>query len=752
MKIERNASRQPSLVSSTPRMILSRKVVMMTSGIRRWAPLLLVVLVVATGCTRSPEARKARYLERGDAYFKKEQYREAVIEYWNVLRLDQNHPRAIAQIGLAHFQLGEAAQAFRFLLRAQELTPDDPEVRLKLGTIYLMARKSQEATDEAEAVLAKNPGSLDALVLLANAADSPEEIAAALARLEAARGEHDGRARFHLALGTLYLRQRQPDRAVEALERAVAREPKSVEAHVALGSFYTIRRDAGRAEEAFKRAAELAPPGSGARLRLVDFYLASRRPDEAKRLLAEMTKAAPDYLPAWRRQAELALSEQRYDDSLKAVAIIMKKSPQDLDGRVLRGRIHLAKRETTLAIQEFQEVLKREPKLAPARFQLAQAYLQGGNVQQAKTELKEATSSAPSYVEATLELARLNIQSGATQLAIEDLAKLIQKEPQVVQAYILLGTAHMARREPKKAEEAYRRLVAVAPKDARGPDFVGLTLVAQGKLAEARREFEASLTLAPGFVDPLAHLVRLDLREKKPEVALERVQRQIARVPQSAGLHQLLGRLHQTRRETPQAEAAYSKAIELEPQRIGPYFDLARLYASTGRLDQGLARAEEALKLNPKSQPVLMLVGMLSEAKRDYKRAMEAYEQLLAGNPRFAPAANNLAYRLSETGGDKERALQLAQTAKEAAPDDPQISDTLGWILHQRGVHQRAVVLLDEAATKLPDNAVVRYHLGMAQLAAGNKDAAKRELQEALKLQSGFPGADEARRALSQLP
>ena len=225
----------------------------MTSGIRRWAPLLLVVLVVATGCTRSPEARKARYLERGDAYFKKEQYREAVIEYWNVLRVDQNHPRAIAQIGLAHFQLGETAQAFRFLLRAQELTPDDPEVRLKLGTIYLMVRKSQEATDEAEVVLAKNPGSLDALVLLANAADSPEEIAAALARLEAVRGEHDGRARFHLALGTLYLRQRQPDRAVEALERAVAREPKSVEAHVALGSFYTIRRggawprpDAGR--------------------------------------------------------------------------------------------------------------------------------------------------------------------------------------------------------------------------------------------------------------------------------------------------------------------------------------------------------------------------------------------------------------------------------------------------------------------------------------------------------------------------
>ena len=60
---------------------------------------------------------------------------------------------------------------------------------------------------------------------------------------------------------------------------------------------------------------------------------------------------------------------------------------------------------------------------------------------------------------------------------------------------------------------------------------------------------------------------------------------------------------------------------------------------------------------------------------------MEAYERILAENPRFAPAANNLAYLLSETGGDKERALQLAHVAKEAAPDEPHISDTLGWIV-----------------------------------------------------------------------
>jgi tetratricopeptide (TPR) repeat protein len=464
-----------------------------------------------------------------------------------------------------------------------------------------------------------------------------------------------------------------------------------------------------------------------------------------------MTKAAPDYLPGWRRQAELAYQERRYDDSLKALEVLLKKNAQDLDGHLLRGRVYLARREATLAIQEFQEVLKLEPALAPARFQMAQAYLQTGNVQQAKAELKLTTEAMPSHAEATLQLALLNIQSGAVQPAIEELEKLIKRDPHVTQAYVLLGMAHMARREPKKAEEAYRRLMARAPKDPRGPDFLGVSLLAQGKTGEARREFEASLVLRPGYVDPLAHLVRLDLHEKKPQAALERVQREITRVPQSARLHQLLGRLHESRREPAQAEAAYVKAIELEPELVGPYVDLAGFYGKAGRFEQGLTRAGEALKVNPKNRQALMFAGMLSEGKGDLKGAMEAYERILADSPRFAPAANSLAYLLQETGGDKERALQLAQVAKEVAPDDPYISDTLGWILHQRGVHQRAVALLQESTTKLPEHPVVRYHLGMAQLAAGNKDAAKRELEQALRLQASFPGADEARRALSQL-
>jgi tetratricopeptide (TPR) repeat protein len=76
----------------------------MSPSTRGWTLLLVVGLLVATDCPRSPEVKKARHLERGDKYAAQEQYPEAILEYRNVLRIDPANERAIRQLGLAHYQ------------------------------------------------------------------------------------------------------------------------------------------------------------------------------------------------------------------------------------------------------------------------------------------------------------------------------------------------------------------------------------------------------------------------------------------------------------------------------------------------------------------------------------------------------------------------------------------------------------------------------------------------------------------------
>src|SRR4029453_14051812 len=152
----------------------------------------------------------------------------------------------------------------------------------------------------------------------------------------------------------------------------------------------------------------------------------------------------------------------------------------------------------------------------------------------------------------------------------------------------------------------------------------------------------------------------------------------------------------------------------------------------SGRYNEAVAKLDQALNVDPRNASAQMLLAVLHEGKGELAKAQQGYERILALDPRFAPAANNLAWLYSEHGGDKERALELAQRAKQGAPEDPHISDTLGWILYQRGVYQRAASLLKESAAKLPDSPVIQYHLGMASLKAGDKDGARKALLAAL--------------------
>jgi Flp pilus assembly protein TadD len=249
----------------------------------------------------------------------------------------------------------------------------------------------------------------------------------------------------------------------------------------------------------------------------------------------------------------------------------------------------------------------------------------------------------------------------------------------------------------------------------------------------------------------LAQLVSLDFAEKRSDLALVRAQKQLAITPKSAELYTLLSHIHFKRGEDDAGEAALLKAVELNPQGSGPYIELGKLYAKTKRYDAALAKLEQLVRVDPRNISAHMLIGMVHEAQGSIPQAQAAYEQVLALNPRFGLAANNLAYLYSEHSGNMEKALQLAQTAKEMLPQEPAVSDTLGWILYKRNVYGRALSLLSESASKQPGNAETQYHLGMTHYKLGHRDAARTALSHALKLNQSFPGAKEAKQALAEL-
>ena len=90
--------------------------------------------------------------------------------------------------------------------------------------------------------------------------------------------------------------------------------------------------------------------------------------------------------------------------------------------------------------------------------------------------------------------------------------------------------------------------------------------------------------------------------------------------------------------------------------------------------------------------------GRLDEAKEQYTRALEI-------QPNLPAAANNLAWLLaSEEGGDLGEALRLSMQAKQALPDQPHITDTLGWVHYKRQSYSLAISQFRQALESRPEH------------------------------------------------
>src|SRR6266581_3693960 len=669
-------------------------------------------------CAETPDAKRARHLSRGDEYFGQGRYKDALIEYQNVLRFNASDSRAIERMGFAYHNLGDFRRAYPFLLKARQANPDDVNVTMKLAAIYLLAGKLDEARELAGGILEKDPNHLEALQVMAVAARRQNEIAEAAAGFEAARPVLEARAGYHISLAELSLKTRDFTKAEAQLKEALNRDEKSVQAHLLLANLYRAKGDRDAALAELKTAVAIEPVVGGARLNLVDFHAANRDFNAAKEVLRSSKESEGDYLATRRRLSELAFIEGKTDESLAILADIFKKAPSDVEGHLIRGRIYLTKRQTTEAIQDFQGVLKADSRHAQARYWLAIAYHQTGNIQQAKTELAQALELAPGMTDAAFLLAQMNLESANPAAAIESMEKIIAAQPRALQAYLLLGTAQLSRQQPAAALQTFKKMQAIAPKDPRPVHLTGIALQAVG--------------------------------QGNTGLALERIRKQISVAGDSTRLQFLLGSTHQLRKENAQAEAAYAKALQLDQTFVPAYVALGQMYLAGQDDQKALARFEQALGVNGNDVVSRMMIAQIHLNRGDRDKAKESYEQILAAKPRFVPAANNLAWILAQNG-DKERALQLATIAKEGSPDDPFVSDTLGWILHQRGVNERAWTLIKESAAKQPGNPEIQYHAGVLAQKMGQPELAKQHFQRVVASGNNYSNKDKAVKALSEI-
>jgi tetratricopeptide (TPR) repeat protein len=707
---------------------------------------LTLAIFLVTACSKG--AKKTRLLAEADSYFKAGNYDKAKVTYLNVIRLDPQNALAFERIGEMWREDSVPLRAAAFLAKASELDPKNVQNRTWLARCYVAIGRLDQAQKEALKVLEQAPDNGDAIVTLTEAARSKEDIEAAEKQLQKFPKKND--ASFYLAVANLSFNGGDLSTAGNALQQALAADPKSSAAHMAMGNLHLVRKDQKQAGEEFKKAADLAPVRSMERLKYAAFESAIGDVEEVRRIATEMTKQAPDYLPGWTLLAEVAFKGEKYDEALSLLENVFGRDPDYVDGHRLQGNVLLAKGDTKKAVDVLERLDQAYPNSPLIKYELARAYVKNNNMNQAAVALDQVVSINPNYADAILLLGQINLATGHGDKVIEPLTRLLKTRPDLKNAALTLAAAYSSLDRFDDAVAVLENEAKLTPNDAQLQMALGLTCSQAKRNDDARQAFEKAAQLAPDNLSPVDQLVDLDLLEKHFDAARQRIRRQFEKTPDSPVAHYFEGKILATEGKWDAAQAELHKTLQLDPNFVAACDLLVQSYLATNKVSEAINELQAQLAKTPNAQEFLTL-ALLYERTGDFAQARDVYEKLLAINPNFVLALNNLAYLYTEHLNNLDKAYELARKAHELQPDDAAAADTLGWALYKRGDYQQALSLLQESAEKAPGNPEIQFHVGMTAYMMGQTDLARIALKKAAAAGKDFPGKDEGKRRLALL-
>jgi len=185
-----------------------------------------------------------------------------------------------------------------------------------------------------------------------------------------------------------------------------------------------------------------------------------------------------------------------------------------------------------------------------------------------------------------------------------------------------------------------------------------------------------------------------------------------------------------------QAIATAERALRVDPDYGVVHYNLGNLYMQQGKFDLAKGHFEAALRLLPNYSEAHANYGQLLAERGDLDAGMSQFTQAIALNPALSRAQLNLGVALVKTG----KAAAAIGPLREAArlnPESPQASYYLGSVYAAQNRYVEAADWFNQALRIEPNFAPA--HQSLAQLLAlqGKQAEAARHYQEALRLLRG---------------
>jgi tetratricopeptide (TPR) repeat protein len=311
------------------------------------------------------------------------------------------------------------------------------------------------------------------------------------------------------------------------------------------------------------------------------------------------------------------------------------------------------------AVQDLRRAVELGPDLTVPRLRLAEVLLERGEAAEAEKLFRGVVGKGGvDEARAELGLGRVALEANDVEAALVHLNRAAQAVPRAKVVHVVLAQAYRRQGEEKRAEEELQTASGL-PEGLTWPD----------PATDYVNRFWTGLRAR------MAQITALD-EQGLHEEAVVAAQAAVAKYPDQALTHLVLGEMCNRSGSFRRAGEALQEAIRLDPKRPKSYFELGYTLQALDRVPQAAEAYRKCLELQPDFAQAHFNLALCLEGLKDQAAPLEHLRAAVRYRPGFPEALMKLAQLLAGQGQSKE-ALDCAEEAARVAPSDPRTAELL---------------------------------------------------------------------------
>ena len=707
------------------------------------------------------------YLERGKQFSANKEWKSAIIEFKNAVKLEPENAQARAELGQAYTQTFSSNAAIKELSRAIDLGYNKDELIIPLAKSYRQINQSQNILDNITVndSQSKNTQALvnayrgiaylrldqkdEAKKALSQASDidsSLAEVRIGWAELEGVNNNIEAQRKWIMPLispdagnadawsilAGIEHRSRNLKEAEKAYSRSIELRP--------FAHFDQVKRAMIRVEEKNLTGAQAdvdALKSAGASWPIVghvDGYIAFSQNDfeTAQTKFQEVLSKAPGFPPTQNLLGIIYYENGNYINAEKLLSEYLSTNPNEPRARLVYATTLLRLNR----IDEAHEAIKPLEKVAPDNPQilslLGNIYLAKGERKSAIAVLEKSVKLAPENAGSRARLGTILLQDKNTYSKGQaQLSKAIELDPKLHRAELALFLSYMQEKKFTKARDFATNVSKNNKSNSQGFNMVAMSYLGEGKDDQAKAALRQALQEFPADPDTSHNLGRMLIREKDYEGAKSLYQ---AVLDKNDGHLTALNQLALiSAREGKQDEMlSYLKtAQEKNPQQLSARILLANQYLRSNKTNDAIQLLNDASAVDKQNTSYIMTMATAKLAAGESNHAIRSLKALTKKEP--LPGAGFLlarAYGMEKKPKEMRRALE---EVLKIAPEHFGAGLVLARLELVEGNYDAFKSIVGRLVEQYPDNADVQFLKAKAESGDQNYAEAVGTLTEMLE-------------------